>query len=86
MNLGMALRISLKNNKVSQSELARKLGVSRGTINKHLHRWENGKIPTLTTLKKMVFWIKWRLQKIFKVHVRFFNLHKLLYHFNINFI
>lgn len=55
MNLGMALRISLKNNKVSQSELARKLGVSRGTINKHLHRWENGKIPTLTTLKKMVF-------------------------------
>lgn len=55
MNLGMALRISLKNNKISQSELGRKLGVSRGTINKHLHRWENGETPTLTTLKKWCF-------------------------------
>lgn len=52
MNLGIALRISLKNKKISQSELARKLGVSRGTINKHLHRWESGETPTLKTLKK----------------------------------
>ena len=52
MNIEISFRLILKEQNISQSELARKLNISRGSINKNLIRWENGKIPTLKTLKK----------------------------------
>lgn len=52
MTLYDAMKAELKNRNISQSELARKLGQDRQNINKHLKKWKDGNVPTISLLKK----------------------------------
>lgn len=52
MNLSDAIKQELKNKNISQAELGRILGQDRQTINKHLKKWADGGVPTISLLKK----------------------------------
>lgn len=52
MNLAEEIKKELKNKKITQVELARRLQQNRQAINKHLKRWNEGKAPTISLLKK----------------------------------
>lgn len=54
INLSIAFKEEMKKNNINQAELARILGQDRQTINKHLKKWNDGGVPTITLLKKMV--------------------------------
>lgn len=52
MNLYDAMRKELKDKNITQAELARQLGQDRQSINKHLKKWKDGGLPTISLLKK----------------------------------
>ncbi len=52
MNLSDAIKQELKERKISQAELGRILGQDRQIINKHLKKWADGGVPTISLLKK----------------------------------
>lgn len=52
MNLSDAIKQELKSKNISQAELGRILGQDRQTINKHLKKWADGGVPTISLLKK----------------------------------
>lgn len=52
VNLYDAMKKELKEKKISQAELARKLKQDRQSINKHLKKWKDGGVPTVALLKK----------------------------------
>lgn len=51
-NLSTAIKEEMKNKNITQAELSRLLCQKRQTINKHLKKWSEGKVPTITLLKK----------------------------------
>jgi transcriptional regulator with XRE-family HTH domain len=52
MTLSDAIKTQLKNREITQSQLAKELGVTRQSVTDTLNNWENGVTPRITTLKK----------------------------------
>lgn len=51
-NLSIAFKEEMKKKNITQAELSRILGQDRQTINKHLKKWADGGVPTISLLKK----------------------------------
>jgi transcriptional regulator with XRE-family HTH domain len=52
MTLSDAIKSELKNKGITQSQLAKELGITRQSVTDTLNNWDKGVVPRITTLRK----------------------------------